>query len=119
MHPKECCGLIWADKNNLSQIREVELAHNIAVDPYKFFEIDSKALFAAARKNRTGNKKLIGYFHSHPNGLKQPSEHDAAAADDQMIWLIIAGEEVSAWQCSGYGALHGMFNPILLEIIKY
>ena len=69
-HPLECCGLL------LGSDQEIETARpcaNVADDPATGFEIDPAALIAAERAMRQGGKRLIGHYHSHPNGRSAPS----------------------------------------------
>lgn len=83
-------------------------ARNVAEDPERRFEIDPAALFAAIRGERAGGPMLVGYYHSHPTGHAEPSETDRAmAAGDGKLWLIVAGETVSAWCARKDG-----FDPI-------
>lgn len=99
--PNECCGLL------LGQGDRVALAQptaNVHPDPQRHFEIDPAALIAAHRAARAGGLELLGYYHSHPNGLAQPSETDAkAASGDGRAWAIVAGGEVSWWRDAPQG----------------
>lgn len=91
----ECCGLLLGQGSTVS---EAVLTANVAADPYWHFEIDPAILIAGEKRAREGGPQILGYFHSHPNGLARPSAQDASsAADDRRIWLIIAGGGVSAW----------------------
>ena len=93
--PREACGLLFGSKGLIDGIRA---AANVADDPVRHFEIDPAALFAAIRAERTGGPKLAGYYHSHPGGRAAPSETDRAmAAPDSKLWLIVAGDAVTAW----------------------
>lgn len=92
----ECCGLLRGSGN---RIAAVELTRNVAADPTRHFELDPAALVAVHKDIRAGGLPLLGYFHSHPNGLAQPSEIDVAqASPDNLYWLIIANLLVTAWQ---------------------
>ena len=92
----ECCGML---RGHGDRIAAVELTRNVAADPARYFELDPAALFAVHKDMRAGGLPLLGYFHSHPNGLPQPSEIDVAQAPpDNLFWLIIANRLVTAWQ---------------------
>lgn len=94
-HPHECCGLVLDCADGL----ELRLSANVAADPGQHFEIDPAMLIAAEKAQRDGAHKIIGYFHSHPNGFARPSATDAdMAMEDGRIWLIIAGEAITAWR---------------------
>lgn len=108
-HPHEACGLLLGTPG---QIHTALPAANVHPDPARHFEIDPAALIAAHKAARaarnSGAPKLIGYFHSHPNGLARPSATDAAsAAHDGRIWAIAAGGEVSLWRDAPSG-----FEPL-------
>lgn len=110
----ECCGIIFGRGR---QVTDLLLATNVAPDPAVQFEIDPSTLIAAQRSERKGQFSILGYFHSHPNGLHVPSRTDAdMAISDGRIWLIIAANAVSAWVTTQGGTLHGRFNPILLVV---
>lgn len=93
--PHEACGLL------LGTGATVETAlptANVAADPACHFEVDPAALIAAHRDARQGGPQVLGYFHSHPNGLARPSTTDAAsAARDGMVWAIAAPVSDGSW----------------------
>ena len=92
----ECCGLLLGTDD---AVERVELTANVATEPANSFEIDPAALISAEKQARQGGPNIIGYFHSHPNGVARPSSRDAAmAADDGRIWTIIAGGQITAWR---------------------
>lgn len=77
---------------------------NVADQPETRFEIDPAALIAAHKADRAGEAKLIGHYHSHPNGACAPSEADRAEAlDAGRYWLIVAGAEVGVWYVEAPG----------------
>ncbi len=104
-HPNEACGLL------LGQAALIDTAlpsANVHPQPLRHFEIDPAALIAAHKAARAGGVQVLGYFHSHPNGLARPSATDAASASgDGRIWAIAANGEVSLWRDapSGFEAL--------------
>lgn len=105
-HPQECCGLLIGTSECIDH---AVLADNVAVDPLRHFEIDPAALIAAHRKARSDRlAQVVGYFHSHPNGLARPSARDAAdAAGDGRVWAIAASGAVTLWRATpaGFAAL--------------
>ncbi|MFA7586912.1 MAG: M67 family metallopeptidase [Novosphingobium sp.] len=89
--PAECCGLLLGS----GAITEVQPAANVAADPSRHFEIDPVGLIAAHRKARAGGPKVLGYYHSHPNGLEMPSATDSAqASEDGRAFAIVANGRV-------------------------
>ncbi len=103
--PNEACGLLLGTGTHIATALA---AANVHPEPLRHFEIDPAALIAAHKAARSGGPQVVGYFHSHPNGLARPSATDAAmAAGDGRIWAIAAGGEISLWRDapSGFEAL--------------
>jgi desampylase len=79
-------------------VETVQRCENVADTPATRFEIDPAALIEAHKAERAGGAKLIGHYHSHPNGMCVPSEADRAEAlDAGQYWLIVAGAEIGVW----------------------
>ncbi len=113
-HPLECCGLILGQGD---AVWEIILTQNVADNPERSFEIEPSALIAAEKNARNGGLNILGYFHSHPNGVCQPSKEDAKqAAYDDRLWVILTHEHISVWALHRAGALHGCFEPVELLI---
>jgi len=103
--PREACGLLLGAGSHISHALPTA---NVHPEPQRHFEIDPAALIAAYKAARAGGPQIIGYFHSHPNGLARPSATDAAqASGDGRIWAIAANGAVSLWRDapSGFEAL--------------
>ena len=110
----ECCGLL---RGAGDRVIALELAQNVAADPARHFEIDPAALFSAGKDVRSGGIPVLGYFHSHPNGVAAPSATDIAqAAPDGRFWLIIAAGAITAWQPVVTGAQVTGFTPVALIV---
>ncbi|MEQ1499285.1 MAG: M67 family metallopeptidase [Novosphingobium sp.] len=108
-YPRECCGLLLGQGN---QIALAQPAANVHPEPERHFELDPGALIAAHRAARGGGLEIIGYYHSHPNGLAGPSDEDRAqASGDLRTWAIVADGVVSWWRdCpSGFEPLSTRF----------
>lgn len=103
--PREACGLLLGTGTHI----ETALATaNVHPEPLRHFEIDPAALVAAHKAARSGGPHVLGYFHSHPNGLARPSATDAAmAAGDGRIWAIAAAGELGLWRDAPSG-----FEPL-------
>jgi proteasome lid subunit RPN8/RPN11 len=113
-HPRECCGLLTGQPG---LIEAVVPAANVSPHPETSFEIDPAILLQTHRAARGQQRRVLGHYHSHPDGSAQPSIRDAARAiDNGQIWLIIAGDAVKGWQAvaNDPGAVHGRFVPIVL-----
>lgn len=97
--PLEVCGVLLGTGTDIERAAP---AANVAPDPAQHFEIDPAVLVAAHRGARDGTgPQVIGYYHSHPNGLARPSATDAqSAAHDGRIWAIVANGAITCW-CDG------------------
>ena len=106
---REICGLLFG---TAERIEGIESCTNVAARTEISFEIDPLALIAAHKRERAGGAKIIGCYHSHPNGVANPSERDSASAVAGALWLIIAHEEVTFWHktCSEFEAVHLVFD---------
>ena len=113
----ECCGLLVGTPG---AIAAAVPAANVAAHPERGFEIDPATLLRTHREARAEGRRVIGHYHSHPNGRPEPSLRDAArAVEDGQVWLIIAAGQVHGWHVvsndPGGSALHGRFLPVTLE----
>ena len=99
------------------RVAEVSLTENVAPDPSRNFEINPAALIAVHKDARAGGAPLLGCFHSHPNGLEEPSATDVAqAAADDRFWLIIAGRTITAWRPAVMEGHVTGFTPVTLVV---
>ncbi|WP_410000285.1 M67 family metallopeptidase [Novosphingobium sp. APW14] len=109
-HPEEACGLLLGQGGVISQALP---ARNVHSDPWRHFEIDPAVLIAAHRAARQGGLQVLGYYHSHPTGLTNPSATDqAAASGDGRIWAIVAGGTIGWWRDAPGG-----FEPLPLGLV--
>lgn len=110
--PHEACGLLLGHG---STIEAAMPTANVAPDPARHFEIDPTALIAAHRAARDGSgPQVLGYFHSHPNGLARPSATDeASAARDGRIWAIVADGAITCWHDGTDG-----FEPLSYCVVQ-
>lgn len=87
--PAECCGLLVGTGESEVQVTDVIPAANQAEDPNKFL-IDPQVQFDWLRKLRGTSRRILGHYHSHPNGHSQPSDYDAQMAHEAgQVWLIV------------------------------
>jgi desampylase len=91
----ECCGLLFGSNY---RVVGAQLADNVASDPSQNFEIDPLSLITAEKQTRQGGSAILGYFHSHPNGIAKPSSTDQRMAQpDGRVWVIIGSGQLTAW----------------------
>jgi proteasome lid subunit RPN8/RPN11 len=111
----EVCGLLVGRDG---RVEELVPAANVAANPARSFEIDPATLLATHRTARGAGQRVIGHWHSHPNGRREPSTRDAArATEDGAIWLIVAAGDVTAWQARAGNPGPAQFVSVPLEII--
>lgn len=91
-YPQEACGLL-AGRQHPNGTVEILRAHpsaNLGRAPDRF-EIDPRLWVDLARALGKGSTKVIGLYHSHPDGPAQPSAVDLEAAwGEELIWLIVS-----------------------------
>lgn len=124
--PDEACGILFGDD---CRITAAEPAANVAAHPARAFEIDPAALLRAHRDARGQGRSVVGWYHSHPNGVTEPSATDAArAVEDGKLWLIAGtsgsrsgdggepgdGMTVAAWRVVRDGPVQGRFAAVAL-----
>ena len=113
--PLECCGILLGEGNEISDILH---ADNVSPAPERNFEIDAAVLISAEKAARGGEIHIVGYFHSHPNGVCEPSPEDARLAyRDGRYWVILAAGKAGAWRAVIGGKLHDCFVPVELITI--
>ncbi|WP_332459776.1 M67 family metallopeptidase [Croceicoccus marinus] len=112
--PREACGLLLGRGSRIDALSETV---NVAPDPLRHFEIDPAALIAAHKAERAGGQQLIGYFHSHPSGLPEPSATDQAqAARDGRVWAIATPAGEIGWFVSEEDGFARLCPQILPEL---
>lgn len=112
-HPREACGLLYGSSG---AIAAAEPARNVAASPGRSFEIEPATLLRGYREARGHGQAVLGWYHSHPNGVAEPSPTDAArAVEDGKLWLVVTADAVTAWTAVADGALHGRFIPVALR----
>ena len=101
-YPEEVCGfLIGTDCENANlQVSRVVASDNVtALDRTKHFEINPELrlrLMVELRELSDNTllqtkHRIIGHYHSHPNGKPLPSNRDLSMAwEPDLVWLILA-----------------------------
>ena len=101
-YPGECCGLLIGvqHKNGVHEVKRVAASRNLGKAPNRF-EIDPQLWVDVTRAHRGGPTRVVGLYHSHPDGPAQPSAVDLEAAwGEELVWLIVsvAGDSGKAGQ---------------------
>ncbi len=105
--PLECCGLIEGIRAEGGwRATALHEAANLAEDPKRHFLIDPQRQFdliRGLRALRGRETRIIGCFHSHPDGPALPSATDRAQAlEDDFLWLIAGGSGESGFTLQAY-----------------
>jgi proteasome lid subunit RPN8/RPN11 len=89
--PAEGCGLLIGKGRRRVVVTQVMAADNLLKsEGNDRFELDPAARFAAERAVRGTDQRVIGHWHSHPDGSARPSATDMARAwEPDLIWLIV------------------------------
>lgn len=79
-YPAECCGLLVGQGE---EVQAVEPAHNpyalLRADRFQIDPLDHVRIFEAARR---AGQRIIGCYHSHPEGMARPSTIDRRHAQE-------------------------------------
>ena len=89
-YPEEACALAVGTGDPPVISRFVPCA-NVASDRRRRFEVDPTARIRLEVALRGTAERVVGVWHSHPNGQPEPSATDAAMIyEPDLIWLITA-----------------------------
>ena len=105
---EEVCGvLVGREVDGARHIKSAEPLANVAaaeVRPH-YFALDPLALMRAERAADVEGRRVLGIYHSHPNGVCRPSETDRREAWPWYSYLIAApggaGWAFGSWRLAG------------------
>jgi proteasome lid subunit RPN8/RPN11 len=128
--PRECCGVLLGDvEEGIKIVREVRLLPN-TFEPSDEFErsigglesdadappvgqerrymVSPDTMFQLMREERRTKRKVLGFYHSHPNHPARPSEYDRVWAMPWYSYIIVSimrGEpaDMTCWLLSEGG----------------
>jgi len=98
-YPHECCGLLAGQPSNAGlRVTRVIASTNVAASNHvDSFEVDPQVRFDLMRElgeigdGPTGDERLIGHYHSHPDHPAEPSARDLEKAfEPDLVWIIAA-----------------------------
>lgn len=113
-YPRECCGLLIGYGDTSVVVTGIIKSENRAVSRDRFV-IDTQLQFDLVRKLRGTDRRVLGPYHSHPNGRAEPSKHDEEMAiETGQIWLIVPVQNGKAQALRAYQVVKepGSFMPI-------
>lgn len=86
---------------------------NVALTPTTDYRWDPAEMAQAFDTMDVEGGKPVAYYHSHPNGRREPSETDMRAAlQPGMLYLIAYPDDAGVWRLSAWDCLE---EGILLE----
>jgi len=96
--PRECCGLLEGRREGKRfHLLALHAVKNLAAHPDRF-EMDPRGQIAAQKAARAAGNRIIGCYHSHPNGKAEPSAADLqGAGEEDFLWLVAAGGSLAAF----------------------
>ncbi|MEQ9567266.1 MAG: M67 family metallopeptidase, partial [Pseudomonadales bacterium] len=90
-YPRESCGLLNGSGTELVLLSEARPSANLAANPEMGFVVDPQVQFDALRELRGTPFRIVGHYHSHPNGAPTPSSIDVEMSQEPYaIWMIIS-----------------------------
>lgn len=126
--PREACGLLIGHEG---RVTKVIASPNLSVTPEKAFEIDpaliihhqkairnqkaprNQKVSRNQKKYRTGPDKIIGHYHSHPDGQAAPSIRDQQQNyDTALIWVIVSTTKMGAQDINAFATYDGQLVDI-------
>jgi proteasome lid subunit RPN8/RPN11 len=122
--PAEACGLvIGRGKGQLVRATRVVAAANLAAAESGRFELDPAVRLAVEKELREadGKDRIVGHYHSHPDGTAQPSATDRAMAfEPDLAWIIVGVADGQAIQTQAWrlDEKRGDFRPVPLRVPK-
>ncbi|HEY9231240.1 MAG TPA: M67 family metallopeptidase [Blastocatellia bacterium] len=100
--PAECCGLLSGTDGVITDCHPLR---NVADRPETRYYATPEELFAAMRRIRDAQQKLLGIYHSHPRTPAYPSAADVEMAFyPEAAYFIISLEpqvDVRAYRIEG------------------
>ena len=103
--PEEACALLIGERLGMQEISisRVALSENVAEDRKRYFEVDPRVRISLEKELRGQPEKLVGLYHSHPEGPAAPSKTDETMIyEKELCWLIAFGGVDGIREMKGY-----------------
>jgi len=123
--PHEACGLLIGQGGHVTK---VIASPNLSATPEKAFEIDPALIIHHQKATRNqkaprnqkdgcrGPDKIMGHYHSHPNGQAQPSQHDQEQNyDTALIWVIVSISKKGAQDINAFASHDGQLASVAIS----
>jgi len=86
-YPEEGCGVLLGCGQRMSEVWPLT---NIAAQARDHYEFDPLEYLAAERRADAAGLRVMGVWHSHPDGTPEPSATDLRAAWPGWSYIIVA-----------------------------
>lgn len=124
--PNECCGVLLGDvEGDVRTVREVRVMANVfepsaefeasvqtdgattaeapAVGQERRYFVSPQEMFALMQEERRTKRKVLGFYHSHPNHPARPSAYDREWASPWYTYIIVSvmdgrPDDLTAWR---------------------
>jgi proteasome lid subunit RPN8/RPN11 len=91
-YPYECCGALMGrlvdGRKIVEEVRPIDNTH--ADGHERRFEISAEVMFKLDREERAGGRKVLGFYHSHPDHPARPSQYDRDHAANWYSYIIVS-----------------------------
>lgn len=106
-YPNECCGVLIGtiDGDGTKFVHQAEAIENAREDgaQHNRFLITPEDLMRAEKSARTSKLDVIGFYHSHPDHVAEPSQYDKDHALPFYSYIIVSvnkgrAEKMLSWE---------------------
>ncbi len=87
---EEVCGILVGRRHPQIEIKRVVPGRNVHTTPTRHFLLDAASLLHADALAARSEAEILGFYHSHPNGMALPSLLDRRDAWPNMLMVIVA-----------------------------
>ena len=122
--PEECCGLLVGRDFQGKAIRVTRrvASRNLAADRKLSFEIAPQVWLDLQADLKAGDERIVGLYHSHPEGPAEPSARDRDAAweldpGERMAWLIVSARYGGAAESRAHMFEDGGFVEAPIQVL--
>ena len=89
-HPHEACGILLSDGEEAYVKETWPMENRTDSDLRMFFEADPMELYHMELRAEKEGKKILGFYHSHPDAPAEVSLEDERFFLPGMLYLIIS-----------------------------
>lgn len=116
--PEEACALIVGRGDPPAHLRIVPCA-NVAEDRRRRFEVDPGERIRLEAALRGTPERLVGIWHSHPDGTARPSATDAAMVyEPDLIWVVTGCARGRQCETRAFRPAGGGFEDVEIEGVE-